>query len=145
MPFICRPKLPGGFLRIASALAFLIAGANAGAELPPAVVTLFDFTGTQGFILNGPEFLGLGKDYGAVRKGKMADLLLLDADPLQNIRATQQIAGVIKQGFDQLGRVVLTSQPQSIKTRLTLPAEGGMYIIKAILSTGQQGVIKVIR
>ena len=52
----------------------------------------------QASIINGPEFLGLGKHYGAVRKGKMADLLLLDADPLQNIRATQQIAGVIKQG-----------------------------------------------
>lgn len=49
-------------------------------------------------VINGPAFLGLSKDYGAVSKGKIADLLLLDANPLQNIRATQQIEGVIHAG-----------------------------------------------
>jgi imidazolonepropionase-like amidohydrolase len=49
-------------------------------------------------VINGPAFLGLSKDYGAVSKGKIADLLLLDANPLQNIRATQQIEGVIRAG-----------------------------------------------
>lgn len=49
-------------------------------------------------VINGPDFLGVGKDYGAVTKGKMADLLLLDSNPLQNIKATQQIAAVVHQG-----------------------------------------------
>lgn len=49
-------------------------------------------------VINGPAFLGLSKDYGAVSKGKIADLLLLDANPLQNINATQQIAAVVHRG-----------------------------------------------
>jgi len=49
-------------------------------------------------LVNGPNFLGLSKDYGAVAKGKMADLLLLDSNPLQNIKVTQQITAVVHQG-----------------------------------------------
>lgn len=49
-------------------------------------------------VINGPVFLGLSKDYGAAAKGKMADLLLLDSNPLQNIKATQQITAVVHQG-----------------------------------------------
>lgn len=50
-------------------------------------------------LINGPAFLGLSKTYGAVAKGKMADVLLLDANPLQTINATQQINAVIHQGL----------------------------------------------
>ena len=38
------------------------------------------------------------KDRGTVEKGKTADLVLLDADPLQDIRNTQKIAGVVLRG-----------------------------------------------
>jgi imidazolonepropionase-like amidohydrolase len=52
----------------------------------------------QASVINGPAFFGKSKDYGAVSKGKVADLLFLNANPLENISATQQISGVLHQG-----------------------------------------------
>jgi imidazolonepropionase-like amidohydrolase len=47
----------------------------------------------------GPaEFLGKDKDLGTVEVGKWADLVLLDADPLQDITNTRKIAGVMTAG-----------------------------------------------
>ncbi len=49
-------------------------------------------------IINGPAFFGLLKDYGSVSKGKKADLLLLDANPLKDIKATKNIRAVFRKG-----------------------------------------------
>jgi imidazolonepropionase-like amidohydrolase len=47
----------------------------------------------------GPaEFFGLAASLGTVEAGKSADLVLLDGDPLQDIRSTMRIAAVIRQG-----------------------------------------------
>lgn len=46
---------------------------------------------------NAAEFLGMG-DTGTVERGKQADLLLLDADPLANIHNTDKIDAVILGG-----------------------------------------------
>jgi len=35
---------------------------------------------------------------GSIEKGKLADLVLLDANPLEDIRNTQKIAGVVVNG-----------------------------------------------
>jgi len=48
--------------------------------------------------INPAKFLGMEDRFGTVEKGKMADLVLLDADPLEDIRNTQKIAGVIVNG-----------------------------------------------
>ncbi len=47
--------------------------------------------------------LGMGKETGTVEPGKLADLVLLDRDPLQSIQNTQQISAVIADGrvFDR--------------------------------------------
>lgn len=57
----------------------------------------------QASILAGPKFLGHTDRYGAIEPGKAADLVLLDADPLKDIRATRAIAGVVLHGqwFDR--------------------------------------------
>jgi imidazolonepropionase-like amidohydrolase len=47
---------------------------------------------------NPARFLGLSDRLGTVEKGKIADLVLLAASPLEDIRNTQKIAGVIVRG-----------------------------------------------
>ena len=47
---------------------------------------------------NPAEYLGREKDLGTVEKGKLADLVLLDADPLTDIKNTKTIASVIVGG-----------------------------------------------
>ncbi len=46
----------------------------------------------------GAELLGLERRIGTVEKGKVADLVLLDANPLQDIANTKTISSVIKDG-----------------------------------------------
>lgn len=48
--------------------------------------------------LNPAKFLGLDKTLGTIEMGKIADLVLLDADPLVDIRNTQKINAVISNG-----------------------------------------------
>ena len=48
--------------------------------------------------INPARFLNETADFGAVEKDKTADLLLLDANPLESIANTRKIAGVILAG-----------------------------------------------
>jgi len=48
--------------------------------------------------INGAESLGLDKDLGTLAKGKLADLLVLDKNPLDNIRNSSAIRWVMANG-----------------------------------------------
>src|SRR6266404_6412688 len=58
-------------------------------------------------------FLGLADSLGTIEAGKIANLVLLEADPLQDIRSTQRITAVISEGRyldrQMLDRMVLES------------------------------------
>jgi len=47
---------------------------------------------------NPAQFLGLDRSVGTIEKGKLADLVLLDANPLEDINNTRKINSVIFQG-----------------------------------------------
>jgi len=48
--------------------------------------------------ITGPAFLGHSDRYGALAEGKAADILILGASPLQDIKATRSIRGVVLHG-----------------------------------------------
>jgi imidazolonepropionase-like amidohydrolase len=47
---------------------------------------------------NPAKFLGILDRFGTVEKGKVADLILLDANPLEDIHNTQKIRAVLLNG-----------------------------------------------
>src|SRR5467141_2556561 len=48
--------------------------------------------------INPARFLGMEDQLGTVEKGKLADLVLLSANPLEDIANTQKVAGVVSNG-----------------------------------------------
>ncbi|HEV2315439.1 MAG TPA: amidohydrolase family protein [Candidatus Acidoferrales bacterium] len=52
----------------------------------------------QAATLNPARFLGREKDFGIVAPGKFADLVLLDANPLEDINNTRKIAADVYRG-----------------------------------------------
>jgi len=52
----------------------------------------------QSATLNAARFFGLQDSLGTIEKGKVADLVLLDANPLEDIRNTQKIRAVVLNG-----------------------------------------------
>src|SRR6266536_1695792 len=66
--------------------------------------------------LNPARFFGVEDRLGTIEKGKLADLVLLDANPLDDIRNTQKIAGVIVNGR-YLSRAELDKMLAGVETQ----------------------------
>jgi imidazolonepropionase-like amidohydrolase len=45
---------------------------------------------------NGSRFLKKDADYGTISEGKISDLVLLDANPLEDIRNSRKVFSVVK-------------------------------------------------
>ena len=48
--------------------------------------------------INGARYLGLDRDLGSLEVGKLADLVVLEANPLDDIRNSERIASVMANG-----------------------------------------------
>ena len=48
--------------------------------------------------IDGADSIGFAKELGSLETGKLADLLVLDANPLDDIKNTAKIAQVMKNG-----------------------------------------------
>ena len=66
--------------------------------------------------INPAKYFNLENELGAVKETMWADLLILDANPLDNIKNTQQINAVIKQGH-YMGRSDLDALLKKLATR----------------------------
>jgi imidazolonepropionase-like amidohydrolase len=64
---------------------------------------------------NPARFLGLEKDSGTIEEGKIADLVLLDGDPLADIHNTAKISSVFAPGkeFDRTALDQMLQQAQA--------------------------------
>ena len=78
---------------------YVVAGADLHRELLQlAAAGLSPADVLRAATLSPAAYFGLQRDYGTVEQGKIADLLLLEANPLSDIRNTQRIRAVVFAG-----------------------------------------------
>lgn len=77
----------------------------------------------QSATINGAKFMGVSDSLATVEPGKIADILLLNENPLKDIKATQNIFAVIKNGefYDRAGLDALLETAR--KKRIELDAK----------------------
>lgn len=67
--------------------------------------------------LNGAKYLGMDKDIGSLEVGKLADLLIIDGDPLKDIRQSDTVSQVMINGrlYDTASMNEVGARPKSRK------------------------------
>jgi imidazolonepropionase-like amidohydrolase len=83
---------------------FIVAGFALHEELATMIEAgLSPYAALQTATANPATFLGINKKTGSIEEGKEADLILLDKNPLEDIKNTQSINGVFVNGkwFDK--------------------------------------------
>ena len=97
----------------------------------------------QAATLNPARFLGREKDLGTVETGKLADLVLLDVNPLDNIGNTRKIAAVIYGGhvFDRAALDGLLAKVEDLASRKPI----GEIMFKTVQEKGADAAVAQYR
>ena len=91
VPFLAGTDTPSGV--------YIFTGFSLHEELQRFVAAGFTpLEALQTATLNPARFFHMEDELGTVEKGKFADLVFLDANPLEDIHNTQRVAGVIVNG-----------------------------------------------
>lgn len=99
-------KMQHLIVRIASENQSLLAGTDASLATPKiheelqllVAAGLSPLDALRAATINPARYIGRSKDFGSVKKGAVANLVLLDANPLESIANTRRIAAVILRG-----------------------------------------------
>lgn len=107
---------------------FVIPGASVHDELGELVKAgLSPAEALRAATLSGAEFLGRTSEFGSVQPGRVADLVLLDANPLADIANTRKIRTVIR-GGRVFGRAALDSMLASVESTTRIDAQSALWI-----------------
>ena len=79
------------------------------------------------------ELFGVAGELGTIEPGKIADLIVLDADPLQNIRNTSRIHRVMKDGRLYDGATLAEIYPRQREVQ-------GMYWLDSYTPSADAGI-----
>jgi len=98
---------------------FLFPGTSLHEELVELVrqVGMTPYQVLQGATRQAAQAVGLQDSYGTVQAGKVADLVLLDGDPLASIENTRRIDAVVRAGR-LLDRVALDKELDAAAARI---------------------------
>ena len=78
----------------------------------------------QAATIDPARHLGLARDLGSIENGKLADLLIVDGNPLEDIRVTDDIAYVVLNGRIYEGGTLAEKRDGSAQARAVLLAVG---------------------
>jgi imidazolonepropionase-like amidohydrolase len=67
--------------------------------------------------IHGAHYLGLDKDIGSIEPGKLGDVVVLDANPLENIRNTDKVRTVVLNGRVYDGMTLDQLAPDKVKRK----------------------------
>ncbi len=95
-------------MKIASASTCIICGSGLSLAVPPPASTAYNRATDKATspgrhrslqaTINAADLLGVTHDLGTIEEGKLADIIAIDGDPLQNVKSIEQVVFVMKGG-----------------------------------------------